>query len=372
MLKKLIDPANSVVHLHLRREKISLAIGSGILYKRKGNTYIVTAWHNATGRHTESLKCLSKTLATPDNVIFSVACKMSSQGSEVGYIGRSITVPLEVDGKTTYYIHPQGWPRVDVIAIPIDPQSEYISEGQVASGEQINFSLPLVSTGSNGSLDSDIEYIQDAESNSSHIDIDLSQYLYASDDLFILGYPKGITDYTGQPVWKRASVATSPHLGWNNQPQFLVDCASKEGMSGAPAIFYNRKGSIQIGGTKFITSGPVTVLHGIYVGRVGSTSEFEAQLGCVWKKSVIDEVIDGAEYGLISDNIMLPNSEILEHIEAQWPETENYAESILDENCHYIGYFVNSIMEAVNGRANPDDVRNLVKEYARKLIEVRA
>lgn len=371
-MNKLANPANSVVHLVLRREKISLAIGSGVLYERAGKTCIVTAWHNVTGRHTESLKCLSKTLATPDNVIVSVACRMSSQGSEMGYMRRSITVPLEVDGKTTYYIHPQGWPRVDVVAIPIDPQSEYISESQIASGEQINFSLPLVNTGSNGSVDSDIECIQDAEFSASHIDINLSQYLYASDDIFILGYPKGITDYTGQPVWKRASVATSPHLGWNRQPQFLVDCASKEGMSGAPAIFYNREGSIQIGGTKFITSGPVTVLHGIYVGRLGSTSEFEAQLGCVWKRSVIDEVIDGAEHGLISDEIMLPESQVLEHIKAQWPTTDNYAESILDENCHYIDYFMHSIMTSLNGRANPDDVQNLVKAHARKLIEASA
>ncbi|PIW49345.1 MAG: hypothetical protein COW18_05715 [Zetaproteobacteria bacterium CG12_big_fil_rev_8_21_14_0_65_54_13] len=360
------------MHLALRRGKTSLAIGSGVLYERAGKTYIVTAWHNVTGRHTESLKCLSRNLATPDNVIATISCRMSSQGNEVGYIRRGITVPLEIDGKTTYYIHPQGWPRVDVVAIPIDPKGEYLSEGQVASGEQVNFSIPLVSAGLNGSVDSDIEHIQDAEASTSYINADLSQYLYASDDIFVLGYPKGITDYTGQPVWKRASVASSPHLGWNRQPQFLVDCASKEGMSGAPAIFHNRKGSIQIGGTKYITSGPATVLHGIYVGRLGSTSEFEAQLGCVWKKSVIDEVIDSAIHGPISDETMLPDTVVLECIKKQWPEEANYAESILDENCHYISYFVHSVMSALNGRANPDEVRNLVKMHAKSILETGA
>lgn len=372
MSNKLANPENSVVHLELRREKTSLAIGSGVLYERFGKTYIVTAWHNVTGRHTESLKCLSKTLATPDNVIASIACRFSKQGVDIGCMRRSITVPLEASGKTTYYIHRQGWPRVDVVAIPIDPKGDYISEGEIASGEQINFSFPLVNKISNGSVDSDIECIQAAEANTSYIDANLSLSLYASDDIFILGYPKGITDYTGQPVWKRASVASSPSIGWDRQPQFLVDCASKEGMSGAPAIFYNRKNSIQIGGTEYITAGPATVLHGIYVGRIGSTSEFEAQLGRVWKRSVIDEVIDAGEFGPISDEIMLPELNILDCIQSKWPETEGYAKSILDPSCHYIGYFVHSIMSEINGRANPDDVRDLVETHAKSLTGVDA
>jgi hypothetical protein len=365
----IFDPANSVVHITLRKEKIVLAIGSGVLYKRAAKTYIVTAWHNVTGRHTESLKCLSKLAATPDNIVVTIACRTSAQGREMGYFRRSITVPLEINGKTTYYIHSQGWPRVDVVAIPIDPSENYLSEGQIASGQQVNFSNPLVSIGINGSIDSQIEHIQDAESSATHINSDLSKYLYASDDLFILGYPQGITDWTMQPVWKRASVATSPHLGWHRQPQFLVDCASKEGMSGAPAISYNRRGSFQIGGVVHITSGPVTVFHGIYVGRLGSTSEFEAQLGCVWKKSVIDEVIDGAMFGQISEEIMVLDTEVTKHIETKWPKTENYAESILDKNCHYIHGFVHSIMKSLNGRAAPDTVRKLVVAYAQNLVD---
>lgn len=364
----LSDPSNSVVHLQLRKGKENLAIGSGVLYERAGGTYIITAWHNVTGRHTESLKCLSKTLATPDNAIVTFACRLSSHGSKVGYIRRSITFLLERDGKATYYVHPQGWPRVDVVAIPLDLDREYVSEYRDASGREQYCCSPLVQRSSNGSVDSDIEHIQDAELSASGFGIDFSTHLYASDDVFILGYPKGITDYTVQPIWKRASVATSPHLGWNRQSQFLIDCASTEGMSGAPAIFYNRKGSIQVANTSYFTAGPAAVLHGIYVGRLNVTSQFEAQLGIVWKRSVIDETIDHEEFGPASDEICLLESEVSRCIEDNWPDTENYAESVLDENCHYKAYFVNSIMASLHGRANPDDVRALVVKYARKLL----
>ena len=93
---------------------------------------------------------------------------------------------------------------------------------------------------------------------------------------------------------------------------------------------------------------------------------------CVWKKSVIDEVIDSAIHGPISDETMLPDTVVLECIKKQWPEEANYAESILDENCHYISYFVHSVMSALNGRANPDEVRNLVKMHAKSILETGA
>lgn len=365
----LFDPSNSVVHLQFRREKCNIGIGSGVLYKRAEKTYIVTAWHNVTGRHTESLECISKYLAIPDNVVVTVACKFSHPEC-TEYMRRWITVPLEIDGKTTYYVHKQGFPRVDVVAIPIDPHHEYISEGSAASGEQVNHSIPLVNSGSNGSVNTNIEHIQDAELSASSYDIDFSQYLYVSDDVFILGYPKGITDNTGQPIWKRASVATSPRLGWNQQKKFLVDCASKDGMSGASVIFYDRKGSIHVGNTKYETSGPATVLHGIYVGRLGSTSEFEAQIGYVWQRTVIDEIIDCKESGHISEEIELPKVDITNCIKNNWSDAENYAKSILDENCHYIDYFVNHIMALLNGRANPSNIKELVKEYASQLLKI--
>ena len=73
----------------------------------------------------------------------------------------------------------------------------------------------------NNSLETNIIHTQDCEFKIKEIN-DYSNSLYVSDDIFIIGYPKGITDYTMQPIWKRATIATAPHMGWEQQEQFLV------------------------------------------------------------------------------------------------------------------------------------------------------
>jgi len=242
----MIQPSEAVVHLSICRDDIKLAVGTGVFYKKNNKSYIITAWHNVSGRHSETLESLSTNLSVPNKIIATFSQQIS-QGEFNGSVKMSISLPLEKDGKPTYLIHPQGWPKVDVVAIPIDLAKEYLSEGSLIDGKKINISTILKNQTSLG-LSTDIVHIQDLELRYKDIE-DYSDYLYASEDIFILGYPKGITDYTGQPIWKRATVASNPHLGWDGQEQFLVDCASKQGMSGAPAFFYNLKGAIMLGNT---------------------------------------------------------------------------------------------------------------------------
>ena len=71
-------------------------------------------------------------------------------------------------------------------------------EGTIASGEGINIPIQLKSKQPN-SLETNIVHIQDCEFKNYDIG-DYSQSLYVSDDIFILGYPKGITDYTMQRI----------------------------------------------------------------------------------------------------------------------------------------------------------------------------
>ncbi len=361
----MIQPSETVVHLTICRDEIELAVGSGVFYKRNGKSYIVTAWHNVAGRHTDTLQSLSSTLAVPNKVIASFSHQIF-QGEFKGSVNRSITLSLEENGQKTYYVHPQGWPKVDVVTIPIDLDKQYLSEGSLLDGEKINIPTILKNNSTMG-LSTDIIHVQDIEFQYNGIQ-DYSDYLYASEDIFIIGYPKGITDQTGQPIWKRATVATSPHLGWEKQEQFLVDCASKQGMSGAPAFFYNLKGHINLGHTNVITSSPITIFHGIYVGRIGGTSEFEAQIGRIWKRKVIDEIIDNAQFDFLSDELILPDSEILEIIQKQWPdEKEKYAESILKENSMLSKVLLYTVMKEINGRADYQDVEKQIIQFAKNL-----
>lgn len=361
----MIQPSESVVHLSICRDDIKLAVGTGVFYKKDNKSYIITAWHNLSGRHSETLESLSQNLSIPNKIIATFSQQIS-QGEFNGSVKMSISLPLEEHGKPIYLIHPQGWPKVDVVAIPIDLTKEYLSEGSLVDGKKINLATILKHQNSVG-LSTNIVHVQDLELRYKDIK-DYSDYLYASEDIFIIGYPKGITDYTGQPIWKRATVASSPHLGWDGQDQFLVDCASKQGMSGAPAFFYNLKGTIMLGGTKLMTGSPITVFHGIYVGRIGGTSEFEAQIGRVWKTKVIDEIIDNKQVDYPNEELLLFKRDIMKVIEENWPEDKNiYAQDILKENSILSKVYLNVVMEKINGRANYKDVENYILEFAKNM-----
>lgn len=361
----MIQPSEAVVHLSICRDDIKLAVGTGVFYKKNNKSYIITAWHNVSGRHSETLESLSTNLSVPNKIIATFSQQIS-QGEFNGCVKMSISLPLEKDGKPTYLIHPQGWPKVDVVAIPIDLTKEYLSEGSLIDGKKINISTILKNQTSLG-LSTDIVHIQDLELRYKDIE-DYSDYLYASEDIFIVGYPKGITDYTGQPIWKRATVASNPHLGWDGQEQFLVDCASKQGMSGAPAFFYNLKGAIMLGNTQLRTSSPITVFHGIYVGRIGGTSEFEAQIGRVWKKKVIEETIDNDQFDYSPDELILFKQDIIKAIGENWPkDRKKYAQDMLKENSMLSKVFLNTTMQKLNGRANYQEVEKYILEFANSL-----
>lgn len=362
------NPTHSVVHLRIRKDKIDLAVGTGILYLKDNQTYIVTAWHNISGRHTETLKTLSKESAIPNNIIASIDVEIK-QADSISFSRMNITIPLIENGKTTYFIHSQGYPKVDVVAIPIDLEKEYKREGILASGKNIDLLIRLKNQQPN-SLETNVIHIQDCEFKSDDIG-NYSETLYVSDDIFIIGYPKGITDHTIQPIWKRATIATFPHLGWEQQEQFLVDCASKEGMSGAPAIYYNRDGKINTGKIYYKGSEPISILHGIYVGRIGSTSELEAQIGKVWKRKIIDEIINSKIYDYLPDELILSDSEIKQAIKEKWPkENKDYPNMLLDKKGSYKYYFLDSVMKKINGRANKEDVLELILEFAQEKIKI--
>jgi hypothetical protein len=363
------NPGNSVVHLTLRYDDTELAVGTGVLYRKDHSTYLVTAWHNVTGRHSLTLKPLDKHCGLPNNLVAYIACKNWNTTTTVGYCRRPFTIPLENLSQTFYYIHPQGWPRVDVVAIPINTEYPYESEYTHPNGEKLSVSIPMRMEASGVGLNSDIECIQDAEPTSVHNKTMLEQNLEVTEDLFILGYPEGIIDIYGQPLWKRATVATEqPYLGWNKQKRFLVDCASRKGMSGAPVLFHSKSGVVNSPRAINIGNEPLTLFHGIYVGRIGDVSEFEAQIGTVWQRRVVDEIIEKRIFAPLSSQLEASVAEIREALDNNWPPTADYATSILGKG-RYADAFTYHLMELLGGRINPNKMRELILEYAREKLK---
>jgi hypothetical protein len=185
---------------------------------------------------------------------------------------RFLEIPLYSDEDfkvPKWYFHPKAGYHIDVIAIPLD-------------------GLPTT--------------IKTFPINKQKEAPDLQ--LEVSDDVFVLGFPFGIDGGKLLPIWKRGSVASEPGIDYGGLPCFLVDTASRPGMSGSPVILKRRgKEMIEDNGIPFPYEGTFRNFIGVYSGRIGAEDDPEyhkIQLGVVWKKHVINEILEGCTFGDIA------------------------------------------------------------------------
>jgi Trypsin-like peptidase domain len=243
---------------------IELGIGTAFFYLYEKNTYLITNWHNVTLREPETLKCKSKHAAIPDRLLIHTPSFFQHESGSQAIRWDNLTLPLYEDEgdtptKAIWYEHPQHTHKVDVIAIPLS-----------------------------GLEDTSITAVNDPKLGLSKIR--LSPGL----DVFILGFPQGMSGGASFPIWKRGSIASEPSIDIDGLPKIYIDTATRQGMSGSPVyarvigLWYpedvesDNLNNAEIGqGTRFL---------GIYSGRIGNDT-FLAQLGIVWKLSVIEEII---------------------------------------------------------------------------------
>jgi hypothetical protein len=123
--------------------------------------------------------------------------------------------------------------------------------------------------------------------------------LYPSLDVFVLGFPKGMSGRAATPIWKRGTIATEPYIDQDELPLFLIDTATREGMSGSPVYAQEVGAWLPDGakdeGQRVLGKGRMFV--GIYSGRINAEDEFKAQLGMVWKRQAIDEILEARQVG---------------------------------------------------------------------------
>lgn len=346
--------SSAIVHLTMCFDERVLSTGSGVFYERDGKFFVVTAWHNVTGRHTETLNYLDdKFSAAPNNII--VAFKFFASGDY--HTSMKIILPLYDEETALFYIHPDNWPRVDVVAIPFELNENHPSFGYL-DNKRVDFSMPL------RSLDGQkpIRTIQDSLAPKS-----LSQkwweHASVTDELFIPSYPHNITDYHYNPVWKRATIATEPKSNWNDERKFLIDSASSSGMSGASVFYYRSDGKVKFGGSTHHLNKPAAIHAGIYVGRIGVTDKADPQVGTVWHPSVVDEIIDGGVFDYLDYEVTMNNrdleAEINQYLTACSPEV---IENILDKERATRHYAYNEIMKTIKGRASPLELAELIQQ----------
>lgn len=252
-------------HLHLcfRETDSVLSSASGFIYQREQTDYLITNWHNVTGRNPITGNCLSETLAVPDMVSTLFRDLEQPANCRREFVSLYRDEGMEMPA---WYEHPVHGHHVDVVAIPLNEELKQ------------NYRLYPINA------------IEDEFNNNFKE--------WVSDDVFVIGYPFNETPHLQLPIWKRGSIASEPDVNIDQLPKFLIDTATRSGLSGSPVIMQRdgvhgfSGGAIK--GDEII--GRIRNFVGVYSGRIGD-NELKAQLGIVWKAKVIDEIIDAKVFG---------------------------------------------------------------------------
>ncbi|MFM2429189.1 MAG: hypothetical protein RLZZ511_402 [Cyanobacteriota bacterium] len=277
-----------------------LAIGTAFLYLFQEKTYLITNWHNVTGRRADDHTIISRRSAIPNFIrakVPYVTCTCENGKISVRWIEHSICLYqdslLDLPQHSLWYEHQAYRSKVDVAVIPMESNPDLLPENSIWHGRE----YPLKTI---------IQYSEDspklAVCSANHPGLGLQNLLLEPGlDVFILGFPIGMSGGAEFSVWKRGSIASEPSLDVDQLPKILIDTATRKGMSGSPVYAvprfpYSMLEDQDENGTYKQFMGMAERLIGIYSGRVGMGA-FKAQLGVVWKTSVIDEIIEGATVG---------------------------------------------------------------------------
>jgi len=257
------------IHVTMRFEDAELGVGTAFFYSFDGKNYLITNWHIVTGRHHLDNSVMSKTGGIPDNLVVRFPYKetLDSGVTAFRWIPKIMKLYKDADREEpVWWEHPAHGRKVDAIAIEIEELST--TKAVPANAESLDLSRLRLLPGM---------------------------------DVFVLGYPMGISGGGRFPLWKRGSIASEPDVHIDDLPKLYIDTATREGMSGSP-VYAQESGFWAPEGGKLPEDGVFGTGHrflGVYSGRVGN-DQFLAQLGIVWKEEAISDILQSKHIGTSS------------------------------------------------------------------------
>ena len=224
-----------------------LAHGTCFLVMSADGPVLVTNRHNFTGRNNITGEPLHRECAIPDHAVITM-----HGPHEVHY---HIDLFDHANPETPAWTeHPMLGARADIVALPVKEMTNIVGE------------INSVSLGN-----------------------DWHRWDIGS-ELHVVGYPYG--QIGGPfPIWSKGSIASEPDVDIAGLPVFLIDCRSRPGQSGSPVFAHFRAGAVvEHEGRTFQAKKPMNYFVGVYSGRLRSDSD----LGLVWKRNCIEELVNHA------------------------------------------------------------------------------
>ena len=224
-----------------------LASGTCFFVMSADGPVLVTNRHNFTGRNNVTGKPIHKECGIPDNAIVTM-----HDPHEIHY---HIDLADQEDPEEPAWTeHPTLGDKADIVALPVKEMTNMVGEINSISLEGESYKR------------------------------------YVGSELNVIGYPYG--QIGGPfPIWSKGSIASEPDVDIAGLPVFLIDCRSRPGQSGSPVFTHFRAGEIvESEGQFFEAKRPQNYFVGVYSGRLRSDSD----LGLVWKKNCVDELVKHA------------------------------------------------------------------------------
>tara|TARA_A100001391_G_scaffold196839_1_gene176063 strand:- start:4138 stop:5049 length:912 start_codon:yes stop_codon:yes gene_type:complete len=261
-----------------------ISTGTAFYYSLDDEWFLITNWHNVSGKHFLSKEALTKS-RFPTYVKGKISAYIDNGSSGIkGFVPVAQRIEIYQDYNPTWYEHPTLGSDCDVVAVPLSKPS----------------SCP--------------EFMHNAVNLISSIRIPVKPGNMA----FIIGFPKSLSVGFGLPLWKSGYIASEPHYpvkvsgeiseigglsSGKELPAFYIDSQTREGMSGSPVFasffgnwdtsdpykpidpddpgFFNRD-DIALGENRM-------EFVGCYSGRIGKALE-GAALGLCWTVDTINEI----------------------------------------------------------------------------------
>jgi hypothetical protein len=279
----------AVTKLELFFHDIPLGPATGFFYKYGQGIALVSNWHVFSGVNPLTGNLRNPDRLSPNRVKFTLKLFdpntgiVSARGEQVLLVENEQSLWWQHKG----YIDPNGLLKiVDIGVLVLDKR---LSDFEAIKDKIV--SLPAFALVGGGPTAQDMRVEPG--------------YPRVAAEVFILGYPQGLSMQGVMPVWKRGSIASEPLFNVMDQaPAFLVDAATRGGMSGSPVLYFGNEITdafghpVDVGG---LQGEPWLV--GVYAGREGVTQEeMDMTLGRVWHRSLLDEIF----YGQIPGNASKP------------------------------------------------------------------
>jgi hypothetical protein len=234
-----------------------IAHGTGFLWRHDDKVYLITNWHNVTGVHPFDGSHLNKGACVPDSITYHPAFRSFSSGSYV--------VHRETFTRSLYeHFHEPFWVqhtqfetmRTDIVALEVSSRPSLMVTLQDMGFENL--------------------------------------FTHVGSEVFVVGYPFKDNQDPYLPLWKRGSIASEPLMPWDGKPIFMIDAASRPGMSGSPvfrrvfgpAPTLDNNSSIVIKNMAVMT----TQFAGVYSGHLTKEDE-NLTIGIAWHGSLVSEIL---------------------------------------------------------------------------------